>query len=703
MLTQLSIAQSPSTCTYSFETETQYITHDQVIEIWRYNSGSPTYTADKDPFLIIDVVDDWGFHTDGSTDNLANFEGKLTDLRNIYKTQLIVLYFPPGDYYFSNSIIFNGRKNLIIKGESAISTKIKAFHGEAGIKITQSTQIGIEDISILRDPSITQEDNHTIGQGCNIYFANSSDCWVSGVYSYKPKTNHIYLGGFENQYGVSNITITGCTFNTATNFGGGNQGYGVNFNGASRCRLENSLFYRLRHAINFQHSSEFNVVGYNANFIRLIDEKTGLGYDDNSNGDDGAIGGYAFDPLGDMNFHGRFNTNYGPTYNLIEGNRVECVRFDKVHGSNGPYNTFFRNYLHESIALDDDLNGVSNGYPYDRTKQHKQNMIGTVVPVNLGDITGTASFNTGNQAWSIPECFKSFYTYEKPDYLPDAAWPYQPGNGSYGVNGAHRRKLNCGNFEPCTVDPEGWSKYPCDHVPIELIKTNGQELGGNYITGSNKNFYDGEKWNYKARETITMGPATIKSSSTNQVIITAGNSITFLPGFSTEPGVELIAEILPVVCVRGKAPIKINNSTSPYEEEYLFESIKENLVSDSIPVSIVSEELLNQPNIDNIVYGSLTVNSLQEETTQTNKSKISSNQPGNPISIYPNPNNGKFNINFIYGKGNLKITDIFGKSIIDRTINSTGMEIDLSNYPSAIFLVKIQHENGMFVSQIVKQ
>ena len=76
----------------------------------------------------------------------------------------------------------------------------------------------------------------------------------------------------------------------------------------------------------------------------------------------------------------------------------------------------------------------------------------------------------------------------------------------------------------------------------------------------------------------------------------------------------------------------------------------------------------------------------------------------NGISIYPNPTNGT--INFKFADNNIQrliISDITGKQIIRKTDILQSESIDLSSFVSGIYIIKIQTENEIFTTKIVKE
>ncbi len=78
------------------------------------------------------------------------------------------------------------------------------------------------------------------------------------------------------------------------------------------------------------------------------------------------------------------------------------------------------------------------------------------------------------------------------------------------------------------------------------------------------------------------------------------------------------------------------------------------------------------------------------------------------ISIYPNPTSGKFNLtvsNELVSVKNIEITDITGKIIINYqfAIDNSQFDINLSDFESGIYLIKIQTDKEVFTTKIIKE
>jgi Secretion system C-terminal sorting domain len=74
----------------------------------------------------------------------------------------------------------------------------------------------------------------------------------------------------------------------------------------------------------------------------------------------------------------------------------------------------------------------------------------------------------------------------------------------------------------------------------------------------------------------------------------------------------------------------------------------------------------------------------------------------NNIKIYPNPTTGIFTIS-IKEDASVKMYDMFGKLIYTSKANIGESKIDISNYPSGIYLIQVETENGSVTKKIIKE
>ncbi|MDO7171630.1 carbohydrate-binding protein [Mariniflexile sp. AS56] len=74
------------------------------------------------------------------------------------------------------------------------------------------------------------------------------------------------------------------------------------------------------------------------------------------------------------------------------------------------------------------------------------------------------------------------------------------------------------------------------------------------------------------------------------------------------------------------------------------------------------------------------------------------------IKLYPNPTNGLVSIKSKQlNNASVGVFDLNGRELLNRNINGTSSEINISNFAPGIYLFKVQVENDSFVKRIVKQ
>ena len=82
------------------------------------------------------------------------------------------------------------------------------------------------------------------------------------------------------------------------------------------------------------------------------------------------------------------------------------------------------------------------------------------------------------------------------------------------------------------------------------------------------------------------------------------------------------------------------------------------------------------------------------------------NTVSNKITIQPNPSSGNFNIRFNnkYNNAIVSVYNLLGEKIIDQSISDQlDYSLDLSNFCSGTFLLKIEMNNEIFTEKIIKQ
>jgi len=106
----------------------------------------------------------------------------------------------------------------------------------------------------------------------------------------------------------------------------------------------------------------------------------------------------------------------------------------------------------------------------------------------------------------------------------------------------------------------------------------------------------------------------------------------------------------------------------------------------------------------------LTTDSLYAQgilVSQTMLFGVNENIPNKPISIFPNPNNGKFNISLknSISKIQVDIYNSWGQKIYESSTRSPlpENEIDFSLHPKGVYFIKINDGEYNYIDKIVIQ
>ncbi len=234
----------------------------------------------------------------------------------------------------------------IYKLENDFNLSWELFKDETNIakayKYLPIQEVGLMDFSVRYGDNFNYVEEDSLNS-CLINIERAKNCWINNIEVTKSLSAALGIG--ESQ----GIEVRNSYFHEAYYYGGGGRGYGVLVGGRSMfCKVENNMFKKFRHATLVQHGSNCNVFGYN--YSR--EQTDGIG-----------------NTLGDLNLHGFY-----PYANLFEGNRVDRIHADSHWGSNGSYNTFFRNYTYYNRLTIDDMeyanivgNENSPAYGLDKT------------------------------------------------------------------------------------------------------------------------------------------------------------------------------------------------------------------------------------------------------------------------------------------------------------------------------------------------
>ncbi|MBC8525263.1 MAG: right-handed parallel beta-helix repeat-containing protein [Candidatus Cloacimonetes bacterium] len=409
------------------------------------------------------------------------------------------ILFPEGTYLIKAMFPEEGAalylpKNIILKGAGSDSTKLKFLIGGDGhdpatnyiphcIKISGTSSnkienVGIEDLTIKRYNEVLNTqiylwftDNTFTDKvkGSNIVISNAENCWVIGVESDNPLKHHISISN------SNNIEVTGCYIHDPQFTCGMGYGYGICVSNSSYSLVENNIFSKCRHSMILAAEADSNVFGYNySREPRQTDWPTLT----------------CKDFTGDICLHGNSSTNEPPGYtedrpkdNLFEGNIVWQIKVDHIFGTNGKYNTFFRNRGGKyGIWLDyggsDGRNHhqtvVNNhvkcynwlycilGYPRKFEPDHYFEKNTIVKKVNFWGTAYTRTWSDKKVDTVYPSSWNddiSYYYEEQPEFMCFCEWPMHPKNDT---NEANRRwglggKLTWGRNDIYEFTTETWS------------------------------------------------------------------------------------------------------------------------------------------------------------------------------------------------------------------------------------------------------
>jgi hypothetical protein len=137
----------------------------------------------------------------------------------------------------------------------------------------------------------------------------------------------------------------------------------------------------------------------------------------------------------------------------------------------------------------------------------------------------------------------------------------------------------------------------------------------------------------------------------------------------------------------GMQVIDVSNPAAPFQAGYFFDIAIDarNVYADNLHSYLAADEGLYIFNGGVVLStGNITVHD-------------------NPVSIYPNPSSGKFEINLKSDHSNsseIKIYDTIGKEIYSSKESQLPLQIDLTEQPKGIYFIKIKSGNRIFSEKI---
>lgn len=255
------------------------------------------------------------------------------------------------------------------------------------IKINPAEEILISGIKIIRK-------DQTPHQTSNISFKYAFNCHVQCIESEYTNFSHIEVS-YSN-----NIIIENSHLSKAFDYGGGGKGYGVTLQfSSSDCAVRYCIFDSLRHAMLVQAGANGNVFAFN--------------YSKNPFWTDVLL---PSNSSGDIVCHGNY-----PYLNLFEHNICQNIVIDNSHGTNGPFNTFFRNraetygiFMNEGAG--DSTNIISNEVTSESFLQGlfiltgQNNLVcGNIIKGNLQDNNTNDIDLLSNSEESCEKCPSEFF------------------------------------------------------------------------------------------------------------------------------------------------------------------------------------------------------------------------------------------------------------------------------------------------------
>ena len=184
--------------------------------------------------------------------------------------------------------------------------------------------------------------------------------------------------------------------------------------------------------------------------------------------------------------------------------------------------------------------------------------------------------------------------------------------------------------------------------------------------------------------------------------LTVNNTVTMLPGskmlvdvISSSGLSDKLSTGTNKLTLNGTLEIT-NSSTSPYEAGNSFTIINGSNISGSF-TTITPENPGSGLVWDTTLLRSNGVIRVDYETNVEKYKDVN-------FSVYPNPTNGKIWIamdKFFGSK--ISIENLNGQKIISSTANANMVVIDLSSYPSGIYVMKLKTYTGVYSKKIIKR
>jgi hypothetical protein len=292
---------------------------------------------------------------------------------------------------------------------------------------------------------------------------------------------------------------------------GGGQGYGVAISEQSTyCLVIDNIFQYLRHSMQVNSSANRNVFAYN------------YSRDQHDN---------QYDEAGDISLHGDY-----PFANLFEGNRIDRIIADKYWGSNGPYNTFLRNFSYYGlIRLEwtNDANVIGNEAKLVRIpKTNADNLIdqyGMVdynpsgYPITLSHLNWEPTHEESGGLADVSYLYSSRPSFISSDFSWPPMGPKTSSNGAETTQNIPARKRF---FEEIAHQSSYATRWPTEDGKYLAVNTSGDWITVfNTITGEARKIYSADDLFYDNRALTHMVAGDFNGDIIEDVAVNANGDL----------------------------------------------------------------------------------------------------------------------------------------------------------------------------------